>query len=117
VDDDGHGLSANVVEDVMSTLRLVPRWKLATGEWDEVLGSLNRLRIAMDRGDEAEVLSALDRIERLGPTRLASIAASASSGSGLEPRLPPQPVIEILNTLVHPAGGWAEPRHGEDPLA
>jgi hypothetical protein len=98
------------VADVMSTLRLIPRWRLTPDEWDPVRASLERLAGAMDRGDAPAAATALEEIEGRGPSRLASVSrSSATNESSAGPTSPPEPVLEILNTLVHPAGGWTGP--------
>ena len=98
-------MDEDFVADVMTTLRLIPRWRLPTEEWGSVQASLERLSDAMDRGDAGAVATALEEVEARGPGRLASIARSAPGGA-VDRMAPPDPVLEILNTLVHPAGGW-----------
>jgi hypothetical protein len=99
----------DLVADVMSTLRLIPRWRLGGDQWDAVGGSLGRLAEGMSSDDAPAVASALEEIERHGPSRLASIARpDPGAGLGRERTAPPEPVLEILNTLVHPAGGWTQ---------
>jgi hypothetical protein len=103
-------VDADFVADVMSTLRLIPRWRLAPDEWGPVRASLERLADAMDRGDAAAAATALEEIEGRGPSRLASVSrSSATIESFAGPTSPPEPILEILNTLVHPAGGWTGP--------
>ncbi len=114
---DRAGLSEEAVEDVMSTLRLIARWRLGSEGWDEVLVCLHRLSDAMARGEKAAVYAALDDVERLGPSRLASIArsGSASRHEDSDRLVPPEPVMEILNMLIHPADGWGRPHGGATP--
>ena len=106
-------LSEETVADVMSTLSLIPRWELRLEEWELVMVSLRRLGEALERNEEAGVYRALEEVERFGPSRLASIARSAGEEKEPGRTRPPEPVMEFLNTLVHPAGGWSSPREND----
>ncbi len=91
------------VDDALSTVRLVPRWQLDTDEWQPVEAALDDLDQAINSGDVRAVRAAMTALEDLGPTRLMAIHA----GSEAPPRDPPERVLELVNTLVHPSSGWS----------
>ncbi len=92
------------VQDALTTIRLVPRWELAPGEWTSVEAALTQLEAAISSRDGRALARALVQLEDHGPRRLAAIPSS--SHAGFE-ESPPPPVLELVNSLVHPAGGWA----------
>ncbi len=97
------------VDDALSTVRLVPRWRLDADQWEPVATALGELDEAIAAGDTGAVRRAMDALEELGPTRLIPIARA--TGSDAPPREPPARVLELVNTLVHPSNGWSgQPR-------
>ena len=94
------------VEDALSTVRLVARWNLAADEWPAVEAALAELRNAVESGRAADVRRAQNGLEDLGPRRLAAIAR-LPSGEPAPRNAPPVAVLELVNTLVHPSGGWS----------
>lgn len=96
------------VEDAMSTVRLVPRWQLAPDQWPAAEAALQQLQAAVESGRAPEVRRAQEALEDLGPTRLGAILRSDTAAA--PPRdPPPAAVLELVNTLVHPTGGWSTP--------
>lgn len=93
------------VDDALSTVRLVPRWQLDADEWQPVEAALDDLDQAIASGDVRAVRAAMTALEDLGPTRL--IAIPRSSAADAPPRDPPERVLELVNTLVHPSSGWS----------
>lgn len=95
-----------VVGDALTTVRLVPRWTLATADWDGVADSLRQLAAAVESGNPKLVLRASEQLDSLyPPTRLSAIPHGATGSPRREP--PPPDVMELVNTLVHPSGGWS----------
>lgn len=94
----------DVVDDVLTTVRIVPRWPLPADGWPDVEAALAALQQAFESGDARQVRRAGANLESLGPvTRLAAI----SGRPGAPPRVPPPPsILELVNTLIHPSGGW-----------
>lgn len=92
------------VQDALSTVRLVPRWTLSADGWPRVDAALERLRAAIASGSAREVTGAMAQLEDLGPTRLSAVGGSTGAASGRQ--APPPAVLELVNTLVHPADGW-----------
>jgi hypothetical protein len=93
------------VDDALSTVRLVPRWRLDADEWQPVEAALDDLDQAITSGDVKAVRFAMSALEDLGPTRLMAIPRSATADQ--PPRDPPSRVLELVNTLVHPSSGWS----------
>ncbi|HEV8053524.1 MAG: hypothetical protein H0V04_02170 [Chloroflexi bacterium] len=92
------------LQDALSTVRLIPRWQLTAEAWSEVAAALARVDDAVSHGDRRALGGALEELERYGPTRLVSIPRTGGT-DGREP--PPRQILDIVNTLVHPAQGWA----------
>lgn len=108
-------LSDDQLGEVLSTVRLVPRWRLSPAAWEGMEAALRTLQRAIGSDDERATFAALAEVERFGPTRLASIGADQEHGPGHDERVPPpEPVVELLNTLVHPTGGWSPSGGGRD---
>lgn len=98
-------LSEDLQRDIDSTLELVPRWRLDATEWEAVGADLQRLTEAQAAGDGKAADAALVALEDHGPTRLAAIRGREDPAVSAR-RPPPEPVTELLNSMVHPAGGW-----------
>jgi hypothetical protein len=95
-----------VVGDALTTVRLVPRWTLAASEWSGVAAALRGLATAVESGNPKQVLKASEHLDSLyPPTRLSAISHGSAGGPRREP--PPPDVMELVNTLVHPSGGWS----------
>lgn len=92
----------DALADALTTVRLVPRWQLAAGEWSTVEAALARLETAIQAQDGRALARALEQLEDHGPSRLAAIPRSGGEPTGE----PPRPVLDLVNTLVHPTGGW-----------
>jgi hypothetical protein len=92
-----------IVEDALTTVRLVPRWDLDPDGWSAVWDGLARLDRAVAERDGPGLRRALEDIEAHAPTRLAAIGRSDPAA---ERREPPQAVLDIVNTLIHPSAGW-----------
>lgn len=92
------------VQDALTTIRLVPRWQLAPAEWTAVEAALTKLASAISSRDARALARALVELEDHGPRRLAAIPSTAGPHHD---ESPPRPVLDLVNTLVHPAGGWA----------
>lgn len=97
-------LMEEVVGDALTTVAIVPRWKLEPVDWPAVVAALRVLDQAIASGDPKQVHRASEALDALyPPTRLSAIPR----GSGAEHRDPPPPeVMELVNMLIHPAGGW-----------
>jgi hypothetical protein len=96
----------DVVADALTTVRLVPRWTLEGSDWDGVAGSLRQLATAVESGNPKLVIRASEALDSLyPPTRLSAIPHGSAGGPRREP--PPPDVMELVNTLVHPSGGWS----------
>jgi hypothetical protein len=93
----------DALQDALTTVRLVPRWQLAAGEWSAVEVALARFGTAIASQDGRALAQALEQLEDHGPSRLAAIPRSGGEPAGE----PPRPVLDLVNTLVHPTGGWA----------
>jgi hypothetical protein len=94
----------DLVQDALTTVRLVPRWDLEADDWSAVEDGLARLSRAVAERDGPALRRALEDIEAHGPTRLAAITRSPVGS--VERREPPPAVLDIVNTLVHPSAGW-----------
>lgn len=103
------------VGDALTTVRLVPRWTLASEHWDGVADALKELGSAIRSGNPKLVRRASENLDSLyPPTRLSAIPHGRASAPRREPA--PPGVMELVNTLVHPSGGWsAEAGHTTDP--
>jgi hypothetical protein len=96
---------SETVDDALTTVRLVPRWTLANQHWAGVADALKQLDSAIRSGQEKQVRKAAENLDSLyPPTRLAAIPHGPAS-AGREPA-PPE-VLELVNTLIHPSGGWS----------
>jgi hypothetical protein len=109
-----------LVADALTTVRLVPRWQLPARAWPEIESALVRLDEAMTVRDPARIHKILDELERHGPTRLTPIGRTPEGGQRPGGEAPPRAVLDLVNRLVHPAGGWAadttsQARPGADP--
>ena len=93
-----------IVEDALTTVRLVPRWRLDADTWPAVEEALARLDRSIAQRDAPGVRLALADIEAHGPTRLAAIPNVREEAP--ERRDPPPAVLDIVNTLVHPSASW-----------
>jgi hypothetical protein len=93
-----------IVEDALTTVRLVPRWDLEPEEWHMVQAALERLDRSVAARDAPGVRQALEDIEAHGPTRLAAIPRAATDAPVR--REPPQGVLDLVNTLIHPSATW-----------
>ena len=95
-----------VVSDALTTVGLVPRWKLERDDWDGVADALREMAAAVESGNAKLVRRASERLDGLyPPTRLSAIPRGTGGSSHQEP--PPPDVMELVNTLVHPSGGWS----------
>lgn len=94
----------DVVSDALTTVKLVPRWTLPEDNWLGVADALKSLDAAISAGASKDVRRAAAHLDSLyPPTRLAAIPRS----SGKAKQGPPPPeVMELVNTLIHPEGGW-----------
>ena len=103
---------SETVGDALTTVRLVPRWTLASQHWSGVADALKLLDSAIRSGEEKQVRKASENLDSLyPPTRLAAIPHGPASAARREP--PPPEVLELVNTLIHPSGGWS-PAAGSD---
>ena len=93
-----------VAEDALTTVRLVPRWQLEPAAWASVAACLARLADAIAARDARAVHRALTELEDHGPTRLSAIRRDPSAGD--RRAAPPPAILDVVNTLVHPARGW-----------
>jgi hypothetical protein len=94
------------VADALTTVRLIPRWKLTPPAWDAVAVALRDMDSAVASGDVKHLRRSSETLDALGPvTRLSAIPRGAQAGHPHEP--PPPGVLELVNTLVHPTGGWS----------
>lgn len=104
------------VKDALTTIRLVPRWHLRNEDWPAVEQALREVYEAVKSQDALAVHRAARELEGFGPTRLAAITRTTDL-----PAPPPEPVLDLVNTLVHPGGGWGAvgsstpEAHGSDP--
>jgi hypothetical protein len=103
-----------IVEDALTTVRLVPRWGLSADRWPGVLDALRGLEAALASGRPGSVRKALIVLESRGPHRLAAIPSG--SESQMSPPEPPPAVRELVNQLVHPITSWTE-RSGQGEAA
>jgi hypothetical protein len=103
------------VGDALTTVRLVPRWTLASEHWDGVADALKDLDAAIRSGSGKLVQRASENLDSLyPPTRLSAIPHGQASTPHRVP--PPPDVMELVNALVHPSGGWsAEAGQTTDP--
>lgn len=93
--------------DALTSVRLVPRWTLAKPAWGAVADALQKLADAIATGDPRLVQRATERLDACyPPTRLAAIRSTHGAEGRRE--VPPPEVMELVNTLVHPSGGWPE---------
>ena len=94
----------DVISDALTTVRLVPRWSLSQEEWQGVADALRQLQGAIGGNDRKQVLRASEHLDSLyPPTRLSGIHPATASAN----RNPaPAEVLELVNTLIHPTGGW-----------
>jgi hypothetical protein len=99
-----------IVEDALTTVRLVPRWDLEPEEWQVVQAALERLDRSVATRDARGVRQALEDIEAHGPTRLAAIPR-ATAASPVRRELP-QGVLDLVNTLIHPSATWTSSTQG-----
>jgi hypothetical protein len=88
--------------DALTTVRLVPRWDLEPDEWSAVETALEQMSDAAVNRDHKALFRGLEALESHGPSRLAAIARS----SGPERREAPPQILDLVNTLIHPASGW-----------
>ena len=94
------------VADALTTVRLVPRWTLPSAHWEGVSDALEVMAAAVRSGNPKLVRKASQGLDGLyPPTRLSAIPRA---GGAAPQRVPPPPdVMELVNTLVHPSGGWS----------
>ena len=96
-------------ERVSETLVLMRGWRMGPDGWDRVHHALERVQEAIGRRDVSAVHRAIDEIETYGPRRLAIMSEGGP---------PPEPTLELINTLINPPGGWPSPkderRDGDD---
>lgn len=98
---------ADTVGDALTTVRLVPRWTLASQHWDGVAEALRDLESAFRSGERKRVNKAAEHLDSLyPPTRLSAIPHGSESAARREP--PPPEVLELVNTLIHPSNGWSD---------
>lgn len=92
--------------DALTTVRLLSRWRLPARDWPEVEAALVRLSHAAQDGDARGLARALRDIEDRGPTRLARISSAPSADPTVsDGRAPPRIILDLVNTLIHPAEG------------
>ncbi|MEO7119198.1 MAG: CATRA system-associated protein [Candidatus Limnocylindrales bacterium] len=93
-----------VAADALTTVRLVPRWELDPDAWAAVEACLDRLAAAIATRDQRALRRALTELEDHCPTRLSAIRREP--GSVDQRGAPPTAILDIVNTLIHPAHGW-----------
>jgi hypothetical protein len=91
--------SPEMLDDLRSTLHVLPRWQLDEEAWEVVRRSLRRLDEALRTEDGAGVRACLEEVESHGPVRRARIEQSWAEAS--RSGEPPEPVLELLNKIVH----------------
>lgn len=102
------------VADALTTVRLIPRWSLTAAAWSAVADALRDMETAVSSGETRRVRRASETLDALGPvTRLSAIPRGAQAGQPRE--APPPGVLELVNMLVHPSGGWAQPDQASTP--
>jgi hypothetical protein len=98
------GIDDAARDELRLTLRVVPRWKLNHEGWELVQAQLDELKRALESDDRSAFFRQLERLDRLGPARLARLDADDASNPSARAVPPPPPVVELVNTLVHPPG-------------
>ena len=93
--------SPELLEDLRSTLHVLPRWQLDQQAWEAVLASLQRMEEALRAEDAAGVGASLNEVESWGPVRRARIEQLRTEAGDAWVREPPEPVLELLNKIVH----------------
>lgn len=97
-------------EELRLTLQVVPRWRLSGDGWRTIEQHLLDVQAALERNDRIAFYRHLQELDRAAPTRLAQLTPDADPGRAAS-IAPPEPVLELLNSLVHaPADG--EPGRG-----
>jgi hypothetical protein len=100
------GIDDAAREELRLTLAVVPRWKLSADGWDRIAQLLIDIRRSIAADDAPTFYRHLRSIDEAAPTRLARLEPdneAESSRGGLT--RPPEPLIELVNSLVHaPAG-------------
>ena len=91
------GIDQEAREELRLTLQVVPGWKLSPAGWRTVEGLLRSIGQAIEQGDRVSFFRDLEELDRAAPTRLARL----SSDAGTEASAPPDPVVELVNSLVH----------------
>jgi CATRA-associated small protein len=112
VEDAMPGIDDAVREDLRLSLHVIPGWKLTAQGWDRIERMLEDLRRAIEANDVNGLYRHLQRIDEAAPPRLARLGSDEGSEAvpqdGWSTR-PPEPVIELINSLVHaPTEGHPE---------
>lgn len=98
------GIDDDARDELRLTLQVVPRWRLSQDGWRTIERRLHDVREAVERDDRIALYRRLEELDRSAPTRLASLAPDADPPPGAT-TAPPDPVLELVNSLVHPPGG------------
>ncbi len=98
---------AETVADALDVLTDLPQWRLSQARWRQVGAVLDRMRQAVDAGDDDSLRDLTSDLELLGPVR----ANRIGTRSGDEE--PDPTIIDRQNRLVHDLG-TAAPRPAPD---
>jgi hypothetical protein len=101
------GIDDHARDELRLSLQVVPRWRLSDDGWRTIEQRLRDVREAVERDDRIALYRHLEELDRSAPTRLASLSPDADA-SPAESTAPPDPVLELVNSLVH-APGAGEP--------
>ncbi len=102
----------DTLRDALTTVRLIPRWQLASADWSAVEIALARFEAAVEARDGRALGRALEELEDHGPSRLAAIPRTAVASSSQPPS---DRILDLVNTLVHPEGGWTDAAPSRPP--
>ncbi|MGH2539086.1 MAG: CATRA system-associated protein [Actinomycetota bacterium] len=97
------GIDDDARDELRLTLQVVPRWQLSDEGWGTVEQMLIAIRDAVVRDDRVSFYRHLAELDRAAPRRLARLAPDEAHGTTTAA---PEPVLELMNSLVHaPAAG------------
>ena len=96
------GIDDHARDELRLTLQVVPRWRLSEDGWRTIEQRLRDVRGAVERDDRIALYRHLEELDRAAPARLASLTPDADPPGG---SAPPDPVLELINSLVHAPGG------------
>lgn len=94
------GIDDDAREELRLSLQVVPGWQLSEDGWRTVERYLVGVREAVERNDRVSFFRHLQEIDRAAPPRLARLAPDADPGRHGS-STPPEPVLELINSLVH----------------